>query len=384
MSRRQVLAAAGGLGAGVGSLSGCADRPADDGDVGAWPLRRRDAARTGYNPATDGPAEGRERWRLRTGSGAATPVTGADTVYVDSDGVYALDAGDGAERWHRSVFFRKRSAPAVSDGTIYAAFERALYAIAAPSGEDRWFTSNTIWWYHCPVPAAGTLYLGASKVRYSTDFDARVLAVSAGDAAVRWEADVGTNVLPPFAPAVAAGTVYAGRDRVYALDRRTGEHRWMFAARGHSAYGDPAVADGTVYVGGVRPADGVPEGSLFAIDARTGAEQWRYETGLVPTPPAVGNGVVYTTADAVYALDADDGTVRWRHDADRFVTASPAATPRHVYVAGIDGVVRAFDAVDGRTVWRLPTDGALLSDPSVVDDAVFVGSANGRVLAVGA
>jgi outer membrane protein assembly factor BamB len=49
----------------------------------------------------------------------------------------------------------------------------------------------------------------------------------------------------------------------------------------------PAVAGGTVYVGSF-------DDHLYAIDAETGQEQWRFETDeWVRSSPAVAGGTVY-------------------------------------------------------------------------------------------
>ena len=53
----------------------------------------------------------------------------------------------------------------------------------------------------------------------------------------------------------------------------------------------PAVSNGVVYVGSY-------DKNLYAIDAMTGAEKWRFKTGnYVGSSPAVSNGVVYVGSD---------------------------------------------------------------------------------------
>ena len=63
--------------------------------------------------------------------------------------------------------------------------------------------------------------------------------------------------------------------------------------------------DGVVYFGGW-------DGLVYAVDALTGAERWRYKTdGQMGSSPAVVDGIVYIGSDdgSVYAIggssDAD-------------------------------------------------------------------------------
>jgi outer membrane protein assembly factor BamB len=82
----------------------------------------------------------------------------------------------------------------------------------------------------------------------------------------------------------------------------------------------PAVSNGVVYVG-----DGY--GVLYAVDALTGTEMWRFKTiGFVYSSPTVSNGVVYIGSNDknLYAIDAVRG-----------VSTTPITTPTAVSTPGI-------------------------------------------------
>lgn len=382
--RRSFLAALGALSGLAGPLAGCLD-PTSVGAAGPadWPLRRRDPARTGATAGSAGPATARTRWTFEAPGPLTAPVVVGDRVYAAADGLYALGKATGEASWRRPAALRRPAPPAFADGTVFGSFGRSRRAVVADAGTDRWFTSNTTHRFHEPVPADGTVYLGATRVRYSTDFEASVLALDPADGAVRWRTPVGANVLPPFAPAVAGGRVVVGRDRVSALDAETGAVDWTYAAADLSVFRNPAVADGVVYIGALRPTDGIPAGALLALDADDGTRKWRLDTELRPSPPATIDGTVYTAADRVLAVRAADGQPRWRAGSDRFLTAAPAATDRRVYAASLDGTLLALDAADGATVWAYETGAGLLSDPAVADGAVYVGSADGTLFAIG-
>jgi hypothetical protein len=109
----------------------------------------------------------------------------------------------------------------------------------------------------------------------------------------KWRFKTGGNV--PSA-AVANGIVYyGGYDKnLYAVDAMTGVEKWRFAM-GSPASSSPAVANGVVYVG--REVDNMYaiKAAVLAIDAETGKEKWQFETGGLEiwSSPVVSNGVVY-------------------------------------------------------------------------------------------
>jgi hypothetical protein len=75
---------------------------------------------------------------------------------------------------------------------------------------------------------------------------------------------------------------------------------WSYAATGgHGGMSSsPAVANGLVYVGVNYPAN-----ALYALDAMTGTLKWSYSTGnRYISSPAVANGLVYVGSLNVYAF----------------------------------------------------------------------------------
>lgn len=376
-TRRAVLGA--GVAGLAGTLAGCA-RPSG-GVVDGWPLWRRDPGRTGYNPEGPGATGATMVWSSRLGEAGGPPIVMNAGLYLTGESVTAIDRFTGRTRWRHPLFFATREAPAVTAGRVYAIGRSSLLSLGTREGHRHWFETNDIWRYHAPTVANGRLYLGMTKVKFSTSFDARVVAVSL-DGSDEWMAPVGSNTLPPFSVAVEGQRVFTGRDRVVALDARTGDRLWTFDDPSISAFADPVVADGTVYVSATRPTAGVPAGTLFALDAADGSEHWRYETGLSPTPPAVTPDGLYLTAEQVTALGRD-GAQRWSYGGNQFVTASPSVGADTVFLAGIDGRVVALDAATGQRQWQTATPGALLHAPAVIGDWLYVSSADGYLIAFG-
>ncbi|MGW6330849.1 outer membrane protein assembly factor BamB family protein [Nocardia rhamnosiphila] len=155
--------------------------------------------------------------------------------------------------------------------------------------------------------------------------------------------------------------------------------KWAFAFPDSiAASSQPAVVDGTVYVGGRN-------GTFYALDASTGATRWSFRAdtplgGNLPTyglrnGPAVVDGTVYfgDNSARMWALDAQTGAQRWvrRLDNHRYaiITGSPLVFDGHVYV-GVSsqelgtatsdlypcctfrGSVVALDAATGDVRWQ--------------------------------
>lgn len=361
----------------TGALAGCA-RPTG-GVVAGWPLWRRDPARTGFNPEATGPVEGRLAWTVRLGEGAGPAIAADEAVFVGGTSLAALDGLTGRVRWRHPMFRAALESPAIAAGRLYAVGRSSFLALDADGGERRWSETNDIWQYHGPMVANGRLYVPMTKVKYSTAFDARVVALDL-DGDVRWRTPVGSNVLPPFAVAVDGDRLYAGRDRVYALDARSGTREWTFDDDTITAFGDPVVAGDTVYAAATRRSDGVPTGTLYALDADDGSERWRVETALSPTPPAVTSDGLYLGADRVLALGFD-GSIRWEYGGNQFVAASPSVADGTVYLGSIDGRVVALDANDGSERWTNSTPGSLLHAPAVIGDRMYLSSVDGYLMA---
>jgi len=181
--------------------------------------------------------------------------------------------------------------------------------------------------------------------------------------------------------AADSGTAYVlGEDNnFYALEAATGQQKWKvsFARGSGSCESVPVVRDGVVYVSGsvlLKPADAYQPASyyrhLFALDANTGRERWRY-----PSTPAGGRGGIcltqpIVTADAIYgvesttlyAVNLSTGRDRWApfevrrpvEGRERGVRVNGLVDAGPVLVGLTSGYLIAFDKASGKTAWEIP------------------------------
>jgi len=174
---------------------------------------------------------------------------------------------------------------------------------------------------------------------------------------------------------VVGGVVYTGSPNgtVYALDATTGARRWSFATA-NWVNAVPAVVGGVVYVGS-------NDGWVYALDAATGARRWSFATGdAVESSPTVFGGVVYVGSDDgnLYALDAATGARRWSFATGGWPFAAPAVADGMVYV-GVDlatskGAVIGLDAATGTKRWSVSTPSDVYYAPVASGGIVYVTS----------
>lgn len=202
-----------------------------------------------------------------------------------------------------------------------------------------------------------------------------------------WTFTAGDGVESPLydqvnsSPTVVDGSVFVARSdadeggSVYALNATDGTEQWQFK-NNIGIDSSPTVVGGTVYVGGYR---------MFALSASDGTEQWRNDNiGITRSSPTVADGTVFVGGGEgnVYALNAINGTEQWHFATGERVESSPTVVDDTVFVGSNDGTVYALNAGDGTQKWNFATGGAVQSSPTVVNDTVFVGSNDNNVYAL--
>jgi outer membrane protein assembly factor BamB len=155
---------------------------------------------------------------------------------------------------------------------------------------------------------------------------------------------------------------------------------WKFGTGWHIDHSSPAISGDTLYIGSL-------DNCVYALDATTGSEKWKFETGgIVHSSPAVCGNTVYTGSwdNHVYALDATTGSEKWKFKTGGIVHSSPALHGNTVYIGSGDGYVYAIDSVTGADRWKYATGDSVSSSPAIYDNTVYIGSCDGYVYALDA
>jgi outer membrane protein assembly factor BamB len=248
---------------------------------------------------------------------------------------------------------------------------------------------------------------------YTQDLDSNVYAIALRTGRLLWTKKYDSHTNGPNGVAVANGMVLgATLTEAFGLDARTGREVWRRSiTRNANEAIDmaPGVHDGTVYISTVPSflsggdASGAV-GVLWAMDARTGATRWKWDTvpadlwgrpdinsggGLWYPPTFDEKGDVYVAvanpnpfvgtedfpwgssrpgsnlySNSVVKLSAKTGRVIWHHQVaphgiyDWDLQNSPILTTVRgrpvVVTSGKTGYVYVLDRATGRLLWKTP------------------------------
>lgn len=122
-------------------------------------------------------------------------------------------------------------------------------------------------------------------------------------------------------------------------------------------------------------------GIIYALDAATGNEIWKYRTGgkVFSTPAIYGSGdaasVIIGSCDTyIYSLRIKDGKVNWKYKCGKSVLGSPAVFGGKVYIGASDHTFRALNAKNGKLVWEnKDVKGFIEAKPYVDKEQVVIG-----------
>ncbi|MFJ8199965.1 PQQ-binding-like beta-propeller repeat protein [Streptomyces sp. NPDC096152] len=211
-----------------------------------------------------------------------------------------------------------------------------------------------------PAPDSGPVRLAGAQVPIGPGprvADARAAAVKApppeaGLAATWSRPRPGVNGADPAVPAVPAAPP----------ETATGWRPWRFRMS-NDVWGTPAVADDLVYVTSFE---------VHALDVATGRR--RFKTRDVAWSMAVADGRVHASdGPTLFALDAREGADLWRLQTDAWVYSLKA--DRGTVVTGTrGGGVQGWEAASGQKLWELtgaqsdfesPEAGPLVHDGTV-------------------
>lgn len=137
---------------------------------------------------------------------------------------------------------------------------------------------------------------------------------------------------------------------------------------------------------------GTDAGTLYALDASTGATRWTTSVGApIADAPALANGLAYvpTTTGLVTVAaggcgDATCGTL-WTGTTSAGLTQQPAVASGLVFTGGSDGQVAAFDATGCASptctpLWSATTGSPITGAPAINNGRIHVGTANGHLV----
>jgi outer membrane protein assembly factor BamB len=190
------------------------------------------------------------------------------------------------------------------------------------------------------------------------------LELPIGPKTIAWTVDI--PAAPIVSPIITSDRVIAAYlpGIVAGFDRMDGRQLWQKDLEPTQ----PLAADGPLVF--VHAGE-----AIYALQAADGSEAWRTPSGTLTAPLVVKQGwVVAATEGKLTALRASDGSTVWTRDAPRQREAAAIAGDI-LYVPVVGGKVIARDLPDGNVRWERQLGGNAV-EPFVVNDDIFLGASD--------
>lgn len=312
-------------------------------------------------------------------------------VFFGSNGgtIYCLNEQDGEIIWSLKIpdiqaGARKQfSVPILSDGRLYIGSANSkLYCIGSDTGSIRWTQTLSDW-----IRAKPGL-LGSTLVVATVDGNVHGLS---HEGKVLWQKKISSH--PFYADLASNDTHLVACDSNLMTFCLSPEGALIWQRSILPAWNDPdgnriltdQLSGGTYYQS--KPTAyrgriyfGTPSGFLFALDARTGRELWKFEMGgAISVGPACANGKVYAGQQGgerfFYCLDSESGERVWQQTLPGgWVWGSASVDENRVYVPTVNGYAVCLDAQTGHIIWMYPTAKSVPAEPAIEGDLVYFGS----------
>jgi len=373
------------------------------------------------------------RWRHDYASPTSGPngvAVGYGMVFGSlgvSPELFALDAVTGKEIWRTRLSANPNEfifmQPIAYDNVVYIATSPAayiggtrgiLFALDAKSGGVLWqwdTTTDNLWgsarvnagggvWYPPSVDEQGNIYFGTGnpapwpEFAVSMDegtrpgpnlYTSSMVSLDTATGSLRWyvqakphdQFDHDFQQTPVLATVIIDGqpvplAIGAGKTgTVIAAHAESGEEIWRVSVGEHTAYGDgadlpePSATPVTILPG---PYGGVESPPAFAHDTLYVPV---VDLAFTYTDTTVDVDLATATGEMV-ALNASDGSVRWRTAVDTFFAAGATVANDVVFGAGLDGIVRGFDKATGAEIWRYQVGAGINAPLAVAGDLLLV------------
>ena len=245
-------------------------------------------------------------------------------------------------------------------------------------------TRNQNWRVNIPngVEASGTLIRDRL---FSGSNNGKMYSIDLMTGAVLWTFDTKSELVAE--PLLDEGVLYfiSGTQSLYALDASTGRQIWIhnrqdtsnsMTIRGGSR---PSIAGGIIYAG-------FSDGSLVALNAKTGTEQWEITLNRdarfrdIDSSPVLDGDRIYINSydDKLYCLSTEKGEIIW--SAPVGGASTPLIAGDRIYTTSSKGELLAVAKKDAAILWRRKASDGIFTDPVSYLDLIVAGESQGKLV----
>ncbi len=296
-----------------------------------------------------------------------TPSSWQDLVFVGSydTNIWAISVEDGALAWKYATQGGIASSPVIDESNrsvIFGSEDYRLLSLDARTGRVNWTfgTKDRI---------RGTPRVEHNHIFFGSD-DGKLYALNAINGRSIWNFDFAAPVR--CRPFVTNELVIVGCEsgELSALSL-SGQRKWTYRSRkGFSSAPYVEPKENICYIG-------CQDGYIYALDASTGYNVWRFRTNgpVYASPVMRGNFLYIGSADGVlYAINAQTGKEKWKFKTDKPIVGSVGIHQGTLLFGGTDDLLYCLDADNGKEKWRYKTGGAIVAAPVVHGETILVGS----------
>jgi outer membrane protein assembly factor BamB len=149
----------------------------------------------------------------------------------------------------------------------------------------------------------------------------------------------------------------------------------------------PVQFDAPPVCGGGLVLAGTTRGTLYALDAVTGAEKWRYETGgvIIGSPNRINTNqvvVIDQSAGALHCLDITRGKLLWKTEGVERCDGSPGVGGGRIVFGSCAAALHVYSAADGKHLRDIEIggDAQVAGGTAIAGDFVFAGVRSGSLI----
>jgi len=280
--------------------------------------------------------DGELLWTYEVGAEVkSSPAVGGGQVFFgDEDGTFhALDAQTGTENWtFTAAAAITSSANLAGDRVVFGSYDNRLYCLSAAEGSLLWLVETEGYVHASPAVVDSVV------VTVGCDGMLRLIDLAHGGQLET----IGLGSYVAASCAVSDGHAYVGTfgEEVVGIDLADGEVAWRYRypERTFPFYSSAAVAQDLIIVGG-------RDKMLHAIDRHSGESRWVFAAGarIDSSPVIAGQRVFFASARGrIHAIDRDSGDETWSFDTGSSIAASPAVATGRLVIGDLDGTLYCF------------------------------------------